>query len=485
MTTIEQALHIFRKDARHLRWELAANLFMLLVLVLSGMQSWEALQERGGPDHGSEGPLAAVLAISWSLLIARSIQTEALPGDRHFWLTRPYSRIGLLLGKALFVLTFINLPFLVAQAAIVALDGLPLWSNLGGLLWNQLLLTVILLSPMAAIASLTRNLAQFVPAAMLTTGLLAPPVLEHRSFGDLEWIRSSFGFCIVLLITTMLLWRQYRFRRSWNATILGLGATFLGVILYLSFPRSLAFAVQTRVVGSRDGQFALRLAAPPTRQPETKTPNRYQQILELPITVSGASARDVHLSDARITFKTLSGITRHTGAHTEMKLQQFWQKVSLDRTFFDAAKASPVNVKAEYFVVQFGTSFSASVPMDGTPVQIPGLGQCGVVAGYDHRQFVCRSAFRRPRPFLSDRIEGDPDDSRYSPFPSELRIYPVVSRSYEWARDHKETLAPEKPESPATILVRNPVAYFRYALEAPNVRLADFAINDPKEEEQN
>ncbi len=484
MTTIEQALHIFRKDARHLRWELAANFFMILVLIFSGMQSWEALQRRGGPEHDSEGPLSLVLVISWSLLIARAIHTEALPGDRHFWLTRPYNRAALVLGKALFIVAFINLPFLVAQAAIVSLDGLPLLSNLGGLVWNQFLLSILLL-PMAAIAALTRNLAQFLPAALLTTGLLAPPVLEHRAFGDLEWIRSTFGFCVVLLIATMLLWRQYRLRRSWNATLLAIGMTFVGVVLYLTFPRSLAFAVQSRVVGSRDGQFALRLAEPPPRQPDTKTPNRYQQIVALPIAVSGASPRDVHLSDARIVFRTLSGITRESGARTEMKEQRFWQKVSLDRTFFDAAKASPVSLRAEYYVVQFGTSSSAAVPMDGTPVEIPGLGQCGVVAGYEHRQFICRSAFRDPKPFLSDRIEGEADGSRYSPFPARLRIYPVVARSYEWARDHKEELAPATPERPATLLVRDPVAYFRYTMETPNIRLADFAITDPKEEEVN
>ena len=193
MTTFQQALHIFRKDMRHLRFEIAGILLLLIVLVLTGVQTWEGLQARGGPDSDSGGPLDVLLPVAWSLLIARAIQTEALPGDRHFWLTRPYSRSGLLLSKALLIVAFINLPLLVAQAAIISLDGLPLWLNFGDLLWNQVLISVLLLLPVAAVAALTRNLAQFLPVVVLTGALLAGPVSGHDSMGDLEWSRSSLG----------------------------------------------------------------------------------------------------------------------------------------------------------------------------------------------------------------------------------------------------------------------------------------------------
>jgi hypothetical protein len=68
----------------------------------------------------------------------------------------------------------------------------------------------------------------------------------------------------------------------------------------------------------------------------------------------------------------------------------------LDRQFFDAAKDSPVTVRGEFYLTQFGNMRSADVPLDGTPVYIDGPGQCGVVAGYDQRRFVCRSAFHSP-----------------------------------------------------------------------------------------
>ena len=486
MTTFEQALHIFRKDARHLRWELGGLLFLLVLLVLTGVETWEGLQEHGGPGS-NEGVLSVLLPVAWAVLIARAIQTEALPGDRHFWLTRPYSRAGLVLSKALFIGAFITLPFLLAQALIVLLDGLPLLSYLGGLLWNQLLLIVLLLLPAAAIASLTRNLAQFLPAALFTTGIMAPIVFEHRSLGDMEWIRSSLGFAVVLAIVCFALWRQYRLRRTVNATLLTLGATFAGVILYLSFPPNFAFALQSRLLGTRSGAFALRLGSAAPRPADTKTANRFRQLVALPLAITGADPRDLRIKSSRFTFKTLAGITRQTSGRVELKQEKLWHTASLDREFFDAAKDSPVNIRAEMSLTLYGNPRTAEVPLDGTPVNIPGPGQCGVAAGYDHRRFVCRSAFTSPKPFLSERLKREDGDNRwydvYSPFPSQLRIYPVVTHTYQFLG--KQELAPAEPERPALLLVRDPVAYFRYTMDAPSVRLRDFAVTDPKEEEEN
>jgi hypothetical protein len=488
MTTFQQALHIFRKDVRHLRFEIAGILLLLIVLVLAGVQTWEGLQARGGPESDSGGPLDVLLPIAWSLLIARAIQTEALPGDRHFWLTRPYSRSGLLLSKAMLIVAFINLPLLVAQAAIVSLDGLPLLSNFGGLLWNQVLISVVLLLPVAAVAALTRNLAQFLPLVVLTGALLAGPVSGHDSMGDLEWIRSSLGLFIAAAIGVLVLQRQYRLRRSANTAFLALGSATAGMILYLAFPHSLAFAIQSRVIGSPDARLALRLDQTGRPTKDFKEANRYQQMIALPIAVTGVDPRDLRVDSSKITFKTLSGITRQSRARVNLVEQQLVHTMSLDRTFFEAAKDSPVNVRAELYLTQFGRVRSIDVPLDGTPVYISGPGQCGVVAGYDRRTFVCRSAFQAPRPFLSDRVAPEHRYRRwsdyYSPLPALPSLNPVIAETYELVGRASDDLAPAVPERPATMVVRDPVAYFRYTMEAPNVRLGDFAITEPKEDRE-
>lgn len=47
MTTIQQALHIFRKDARHLRFELVASGLLLMILMFTSVDSWEEIQQGG------------------------------------------------------------------------------------------------------------------------------------------------------------------------------------------------------------------------------------------------------------------------------------------------------------------------------------------------------------------------------------------------------------------------------------------------------
>jgi hypothetical protein len=488
MTTIQQALHIFRKDAWHLRFEIAAVFFLLALLILTGVQTWEELQASGGRLPDVAGTWAVLLIISWSLLIARVVQTEALPGDRHFWLTRPYNRASLIMSKALFIAAFISLPLLVAQATIVSLDGLPLSSNLGGLFWNQVLLSVVLLLPIAAIASLTRNLAQFLPVAVLVGAVLAVPVVERRGYGDLEWIPSLLGGVLGLSIATLILWRQYRLRRSVNTALVATAATAVGLILYASFPQSAAFALQSQLRGAPDGTFALNLDEPEPREGEAgseapATTNRYRQLLAFPISVAGASPADLRIESAVLTFRTLSGVRRRARAQVEVVDQRLVHKASVDRTFFEAAKDSPVHLEAELYLTEYGNARSAQVPMDGTPVYIDGPGQCGVVVGFDSRRFLCRAAFRSPQPFLSDGVvpwDGyDPLRETNVASRGRALVFPVVGRSYRLAGEDRDDLAPSVAPRPTVLLVRDPVAYFRFTMEVADVRLGRFAIDVP------
>ena len=107
---------------------------------------------------------------------------------------------------------------------------------------------------------------------------------------------------------------------------------------------------------------------------------------------------DLRIESVQFTFRTLSGVRRRVNAHVADVVDgRLRHMVSLDRTFFDAAKDSPVNLEAEWYLTQYGNARSVEVPLDGTPVYASGPGQCGVVAGYSHRYFFCRSAFRSLR----------------------------------------------------------------------------------------
>ena len=81
---MKQALHIFRKDVDALRIEI--GVFVLLALAFGWTKIHVSNDEWTDP----------LIVLAASFLIARAVHADALPGDRQFWLTRPYTRMSLL-----------------------------------------------------------------------------------------------------------------------------------------------------------------------------------------------------------------------------------------------------------------------------------------------------------------------------------------------------------------------------------------------------
>lgn len=145
---MKQALRIFRKDFDYLRIEVAV--FLLLCAVFVWMSQWsEELLE-----------LAAV----W--LVARAVHADAVPGDRQFWLTRPYSRRGLIAAKLLFVAVCISLPIAVAELTIALKSGFSLKEAIPTLLLSQTLLFVFGGLPVLGLAALTSGMIPFFLTAL-------------------------------------------------------------------------------------------------------------------------------------------------------------------------------------------------------------------------------------------------------------------------------------------------------------------------------
>ena len=156
---MQQAFHIFKKDVRQFWYEVAAVLLLLMKFGYDEVKETQLVND-------ATSLWQPLLGVAWCLLIVRVIQAEALPGDRQFWITRPYDRRSLLAGKMLFLLTFISLPLLLTQAVIVAANGYEL--HIGDLLWNQILIVLVFILPAAALASVTATLPQFMAIIYLT-----------------------------------------------------------------------------------------------------------------------------------------------------------------------------------------------------------------------------------------------------------------------------------------------------------------------------
>jgi hypothetical protein len=224
----------------------------------------------------------------------------------------------------------------------------------------------------------------------------------------------------------------------------------------------------------------LKLARPEAPQPSATTPNRYRQLVDLPVVAAGVAPRNVEIEPQRISFRTLSGVIVRAGSRLAQTETGFLQRVSVERDFYEAAKNSPVTVRAEYIVTLFGNDHTAEVPLDGTPVMIDGLGQCGTTPNYDSRGIMCRSPFHQWKSVVSDRTTLSEYD-RWQMLPP-LTIHPVGVRRFELAGENRGELAPQVAERPVTLVVREPVGFFRYQMDAADVRLADYAAPEPKED---
>ena len=152
-----QALHIVRKDLKHLRWLLLVWVAMLAARV--GFWSL-GLHPRGDVDYAFVLNNATALIGSLQMLMlafvgARLIHAEAPVGWNAFWLTRPYSRPALIAAKLLLAaVVFVVMP-LVADLVTMGVYHAGVRAQLvagssfisGYVTWMLLVLVVAALTP--------------------------------------------------------------------------------------------------------------------------------------------------------------------------------------------------------------------------------------------------------------------------------------------------------------------------------------------------
>ncbi len=177
---MKQALHIFRKDARHLRWEIVLLLVTIFLFAWSEMRApfgaWGGVyRSYGGLDNYIvEGllrvnPIAQILIVALAIiLVGRVVHAEALPGETQFWLTRPYSRRSLLGAKCLFLAAFLIVPMTLSDIALVMASGFRVSQYLPGLVWEQILRGAVVMAPALALAS---GIRLEMPPARFSRGL--------------------------------------------------------------------------------------------------------------------------------------------------------------------------------------------------------------------------------------------------------------------------------------------------------------------------
>lgn len=259
---------IFKKDAMHL-WP--RILVFVATLVLFACEDPTYVQHDSGGFMQLSNLLYILLPLSCWLLVTSLIQEEKTIGHEQYWLTRPFTWTDLLAAKVLFLLVFVVVPLFLCQAAALAANGFPPFEHLGDLVVKQVFFAALLLLPMAAVGTVTKNLGRaFLGGLLLATALgvgagMAAVLTAGAGWGGLAWIRETAVAAIVLSGSVAAIVLQYTRRRTVLACGILAGVAALTVLVWVLPPWQPAFVIQSWFSERQINPRAVRIYFDPRR----------------------------------------------------------------------------------------------------------------------------------------------------------------------------------------------------------------------------
>jgi hypothetical protein len=478
-TTIQQAWHIVRKDARHLRREIGLLLALAAVVIWRG--SGDAISRGELPDA-----LVTVFVAAVAFTVARLVQSEAIAGQNQFWITRPYRWTSLLLAKILFLAAFIHLPVLLAQATILLVNGFGLTAILPGLLWTQVLILVAISLPAFALASLSAGLVPYIASALLilASGVVVVEISDGNALlrwpsgyypGSIEWVRIAFPALVAAIAMPFVLYGQYRYRRTGSSRILAATAAIVAVAAFTGIPGRTLFYLQTltskqpiHVQVNVDHRLT-HIWFPQTRDLAGR-PGTPGLTIHIPYTISGMP-EDVHAEIEMYDVQLVSanGRTLHMGTGwTSMNKSKLEGTIYPTRSFVEQAGGAPMTLRVSIYLSLFGNRRDQTIALQETPVDGPDGLRC-----FETRddEVICRAPFRWPGRLISVKSSWGSLSSfthhfSYSPFPANLQLEPIAERSAgpQWSK-----VKPAKRE--VTIETEDPLAFVQREIEVSGIYL--------------
>jgi hypothetical protein len=476
---VRQALHIFRKDVRYLHREIA--------LVLLTALAFAVLDSRS-PRGSSRSWLAELaLVVAAAFLIGRLMLGEPVPGDRQFWITRPYRWRSLLGAKLLFIAAFVNLPLLLAHLFIVAVDGFPLAASLPGLIWTQILLFAFVAMPFAALATLNAGMAAFIFSQLLilTAAAAIWELLPSNTplLGGVEWVREAMAALALAAVAVPVMLVQYRSRRTSFSRWFAFAGIAIGAALFAALPWPIALAMQSQLSKEPALASSIRAALPASSEQAGWFSRADKFELHLPVSLQGipagteirpdaltVSLRAPDGSSARLGIADCSQLQRETIASGEAIISAV---CSADPALGRRARGV-VEIRGSLYLTLFGNARSQTLPLSDQPANaLDGL-QCFTDVVRAEWDVYCRSAFRWPSRLIYAKLGHTNANSfsqtvSYSPFPASLNIEPVETR---WASAFAS--GPPPTVRDVTIIVEEPLAHFRRDFATSSFRLYDF-----------
>lgn len=506
MTNAQQVVHVFLKDVRGHRSELASLLVMNLAWVLTSIETWQAAVQGGnGLGETISVMIFVLMAVAWVILICRVVHGETPASQTQFWLTRPYSRLSLLLAKGAFIVVFVHLQTLFAHLLILVISGVPF--RLRDLILYQLMIFAALSLPAATIAALTRTLVQFVLAIVpvTTIGLAAMYVggtftrQEYNYFGSIRftdlyfglasfndvtqgeiWLRAVVGFPLLALVAaTALVW-QYRHRMTVAVATAAAIVTFCLTILVLQTSGSVDSWAQTRLIGAPTVTpvVEFRQDAVGTSYWRPRNIENYQpdaNVVAVPIRISGWDYENTGILNTSVTLTMPTG-EKHTfgGSVTSARFDveagaypvNRWFMFEVPQDLYPVAAATAIHARFAFDMMELDRTPADPIPLDGSAAIIDGREQCGR-GQFDN--ILCRTALRGLAGWDIGYTSTLIRPAASIPF--------AISPISKVDRRFGTRLNPDRAGESLATIVRRPSSYVRVSLEIENLRLTDWNMD--------
>jgi len=476
---MKQALHIFRKDLRHL-WPRALLVLSLLIAhAILEVLSLPVNVPETMRINGMSGVLTWLLPVAIWSLFAWLIFEEALPGDRQFWLTRPYRWPDLLFSKVLFVFIFINIPVLISDCCILAAKGFPVFSVVPDLLLRQLFVTTLFVLPFFAIASVTTGTSQFLLAwfalllALVFEGLIVSTWTGNTSIA----IGSGSFFVATLAVATcgIVIW-QYAARRTTIArlALFAIASSFpaLGVLPLLFSPVT---AQPRHLADQPNVSFAYDPDLNTRSQSYTSPPPGYK-LVRIPLIVAGLPPKTLLRGSARISIDVGGRPWPKPGevmmGTVERNADAYWQSLNLPVANVKVLKNQPSNLHATFDLEIVSDEVKQREPLTKHSFFVPGVGLCYVFTDTPQTQFACRAGLG-PSTETSVRLDSN--------VPADQPFMDLPQHSVPWGlspiTDHGSSAFSDVQQGSLLAFIPRPkFTEFQRTLDLRNIQLANYML---------
>jgi hypothetical protein len=472
---MKQALHIFKKDVRYLRWELCTLLLFMGLFIYTQIHSMVI---------NREVPMTLLLSCLWAFLCARLIQAETIPGDRQFWVTRPYQWRSLLGAKLLFVVVFISTPLLIADAVILGIEGFSLVRHIAGLMWSVLLTTTGTLLIYCAFATLMRGLLQWMLGAIVVVGVESLKAVGNATrWGGLEWIRDQGDIAILFMAALLVLLAQYKRRRMAVAVIVMAIGALVSWFCVPYLPFTMGLGLESRFSKARADSSSIQIAARKPAERAIPRPDQYRSprqdvvALAIPVDVAGlGEGQDVISDEVRIAIGDERGEiwSREGQDYLQHEPNGYRVTTLVGRAVFERSKGRTVHLNLRFYLTLLGNPVSIVIRPGDAAAAVPGVGRCRYLAKDAFDPILCESPLRATSNFLQVKFGAERwgqfvGVASYSPFPADSSIDPLRAYYHSGSPDF----------APATLTSLEPLAHFRRDIDITSAHLTDYQTLAP------